>query len=65
MDPMFGIRKAIGLGMTILILKFLMSGMFMSFESVMTTLFTTAEEVISSVEIESQIAAPGIHGLTE
>jgi len=46
-----GIRKAIGLGIAIIVLKFLMSGTFSAFESTMTTIFTRAGDIVSSGEL--------------
>lgn len=60
-----GIRKAIGLGMTIIILKFLTPHLFGSIESTVTTLFTRADEIISSTEFDTRLAAPTVPGLSD
>lgn len=46
---MFGIRGSVGLLLTILILKFLMSAPFGAFEKFLVTFFTTADTTLQNV----------------
>jgi hypothetical protein len=56
----FGIRGALGLFLTILILKFLMSGPFEAFEKVLVSFFNALEGIPNSALIIEAQSIPSV-----
>lgn len=60
----FGIRSAVGLFLTIAILKLLMSAPFEAFEKFLVTFFTTADTTLQNVpQTASALQIPTVPGV--